>query len=286
MVAIDMTGEEKASGALTPENLQTAVKAIRNDGFVVLNSVVDTAHLDILHERMLEDLKLLQSRKDAPFNWNAGNIQQDPPPFMPYLFKDILLNPFAIQVGKEVLGEGFSNSFYSGNTALPSDARQPVHGDTGHLWPELEHAHPAHMLVVNIPTVDVSPENGSTEIWPGSHKDVTLVSTHGIELPAEALEERRKVAPPLQPTFKRGGILIRDMRLWHAGMPNRTQNPRPMIALIFNAPFLGVGEPLRFPKGTESFFEHPDMRTAARFVDEPIDHIYTVGGYKAEEAVR
>ena len=286
MVALDITKAEIESGVMTPEHLRAAVAATRDDGFVVLNNVVDTAHLDILHERMLEDLELLQSRRDAPFNWNAGNIQQDPPPFPPYLFKDILLNEMAIQVGKAILGQGFKSTFYSGNTALPSESRQPVHGDTGHLWPELEHAHPAHLLVVNIPTVDVSPENGSTEIWPGSHHDVTLVSTHGIELPQDALDARRKIAPPIQPSFKRGGILIRDMRLWHAGMPNRTPNPRPMIALIFNASFMEVGLPLRFPQGTEEFFAHPDMKTAARFVEGDIDHVYGVGGYKSEEAIK
>ena len=286
MVALDITKAEVESGVMTPEHLRAAVNALREDGFVVLNDVVDTAHLDILHERMMEDLQILQARKDAPFNWNIGNIQQDPPPFPPYLFRDILLNDMAIQVGKAVLGQNFKSTFYSGNTALPSESRQPVHGDTGHLWPELEHAHPAHLLVVNIPTVDVSPENGSTEIWPGSHKDVTLISTHGIELPDEALDARRQQIPPIQPSFKRGGILIRDMRLWHAGMPNRTVNPRPMIALIFNAPFMEVGLPLRFPKGTEKFFAHPDMQTAARFVDEEIDHIYSVGGHKADEAIK
>lgn len=37
--------------------------------------------------------------------------------------------------------------------------------------------------------------------------------------------------PPVQPVVKKGDILIRDLRLWHAGMPNETDKERIMIAI-------------------------------------------------------
>jgi hypothetical protein len=67
-------------------------------------------------------------------------------------------------------------------------------------------------------------------------------------------------------------VLIRDIRLWHAGMPNRTGVPRPMIAMIHSCGWYGSDE-LVFPCGTERFFEHPHLRTAARFVNPPIDYL-------------
>ena len=39
------------------------------------------------------------------------------------------------------------------------------------IYGRLPTAHPPHRLVVNIALVDVSEENGSTELWPGSHRD-------------------------------------------------------------------------------------------------------------------
>ena len=75
-------------------------------------------------------------------------------------------------------------------------------------------------------------------------------------------------------------MLIRDIRLWHAGMPNHTNQPRPMIALIHVAGWLDTGLPLRFPKETEAFFTHPRLRTCARFVEEPIDHIAAPHAYE------
>jgi hypothetical protein len=94
------------------------------------------------------------------------------------------------------------------------------------------------------------------------------------------VEKRRADVPPIQPVVKRGAILIRDIRLWHAGMPNRTSRPRPMIAMIHNAGWLQTGTPLRFPIGTESFFEGSDLKTCARFVEGPIDYIRAPKAYE------
>lgn len=280
MVEIEVTEEERAVGILTEAHREEAADAILDEGFVVLKDVVSLAHLDILHARLLEDLEALLHREDAPFNWNVGNVQQDPPPFPPYLFRDVLLNDLVISVTSAVLGRRVKNSYYSGNTAMPSEHRQPVHADTTHLWPRMKVAHPAAQLVVNVPTVDVSPENGSTEIWPGTHLDVSVVADQDIKIPAEALEARRAICPPIQPNIARGSVLIRDIRLWHAGMPNRTDRPRPMIAMIHCCGWLETGTPMRFPKKTEEFFEHPILRTCARFVDESIDHIHAPHAYE------
>jgi hypothetical protein len=279
MTEIDVTPVERNAGRLSPDKVEEAVAAVLTDGFVILNNAVDTEHLDRLHERLISDLEALLARKDAPFNWNTGNIQQDPPPIPSLMFRDVLVNEMAIAVTGALLGR-VKNTYYSGNTAMPSEFRQPVHADTGHLWPRLEVAHPPAQLVVNIPTVDVSPENGSTEIWPGTHLDTTVTAGKDIKIPLETLEARRAVVPPIQPAFKRGAVLIRDIRLWHAGMPNRTLHPRPMIAMIHVAGWLETGTPLTFPEGTETFFEHPVLKTCARFVEGPIDYINAPHAYE------
>jgi hypothetical protein len=286
VTTVAITPEETASGTMTPEHLRAAVEAVRRDGLVVLKDVVDLSPIETLRARMLEDLAALRERKDAPYNWNTGNIQQDPPPFPPYLFRDVLLNDMAVAVTEAVLGKGVKNFFYSGNTALTSDQRQPVHADTGQLWPDLDTAHPAVQLVVNIPLVDVSPENGSTELWPGTHLDTTVSMATEIKVPTNVLEKRRAECPPVQPVIAKGSILLRDIRLWHAGMPNRTAEPRPMIAMIHAIRWLQTGNPLRFPKGTEEFFKDSRLRTCARFVDGPIDYINAPQAYEfdADEA--
>jgi ectoine hydroxylase-related dioxygenase (phytanoyl-CoA dioxygenase family) len=279
MITIEVTPAEVAQGALTPEHLAAAVRAINDDGIVVLKDVVDLEHIRILREKMTADVEAILARKDVPFNWNSGNLQQAPPPIVPYLFRDVLVNELAVQVASGVLGPKIKNNFYSGNTALPSEERQPVHADTGHLWPNASVASPAYALVVNVPMVDVSAENGGTEIWPGSHKDTSVSWFNTIEVSEEVLAERRKTSPPIQATATAGSLIIRDMRLWHAGMPNKTQVPRPMIALIYWADWMNTWGGLQFPKGTEDLFQHPVLHTQAEFVDGPINYILHGGAH-------
>lgn len=285
MITIDVEESDRRAGGLAPERLRAALDALRTDGMVVLADVVDLDHLDALHERLLSDLALLRSRPDAPYNWTQGNIQQDPPPFEPYLFEDVLLNPQAIAVTSAILGPGLRNVMYSGNTSLPSDTRQPVHADMGHLWPSdaMEAPHPPVQLVVNVPTVDVSAENGATELWAGTHRDLTVGVGGDIEVPLDALEARRKISPPIQPDIRRGSVLIRDVRLWHAGMPNRTDRPRPMIAMVHVSHWLEAGTQLEFPASSKAFFEHPVLTTAARFTEQPADHIFRSQGFRVEQ---
>jgi len=283
MVVVKPTTEEHSQQRLSPESLEIALAAIEADGFVVLEDVVDLSHVELIRDRMLQDVQLLINRPDAPFNWNRGNVQQDPPPFPPYIFADVMSNEFAIQIAREILGSGLYNAFYSGNTAMPSDQRQPVHADTGQLWPNLKHPTPPYSLVVNLPMVDMGPENGSTEIWPGTHVDPSVVMTDGeIKVAPEVLEARRQVSPPIQPRVKAGSILIRDIRLWHAGMPNHTQNPRPMVAMIYTVGWLPSGKP-KFHKDAEAILIHPVLEHRMEYVDE-VDHISAPGGFEFAEA--
>lgn len=273
MVSLNVTRDEAESG-LASDKREAAVVALREDGFVVLENAIDVGHLEVLRERMLEDMERILARDDAPFNFNAGNLQQDPPPFPPYLFKDVLLNEAVISVTRAVLGPGVTNAYYSGNNALPGGERQPVHPDVAQLWPNLETAPPAFGLVVNVPVVDMSAENGSTELWPGTHRDTSFSIHEGsLRIPEASLEAWRVKRPPLQPDVRRGSVVIRDIRLWHAGMPNHTSQPRPMIAMIHWCNWYGHMDTISFPKGTEDFFKHPLLRTNACFVDEPINHV-------------
>lgn len=279
ITTIRLSPKERAQGKLDAEQVERAVQAIERDGVVVLEDVVPLPIIETLRDKLLEDVQKLIARTDGPFNWVRGNVQQDPPPFPPYLFREVMVNEYAIQVTHAILGNGLKNGLYSGNTAMPSEERQPVHADLGQLWPRQKTAHPPYALVVNLPLVDMGPENGSTEIWPGTHLDTSVTMSDGdIKVSVEAQEARRAVCPPLQPEVKAGSILIRDIRMWHAGMPNRTDRPRPMIAHVHHVSWWPTGA-IKFVKGSEPFLEHPVLHTHAEFLDA-VDHISAPQSYE------
>lgn len=279
LLSIDIETVENEAGVLLREHLDAAVVALRAEGAVILKNIVAIEHLDQLRERMLQDVNALAAREDAPYNFNVSNIQQDPPPFPPYLFRDVMVNPLVIAVTEAILGPGVKNAAYTGNTAMPSNLRQPVHVDSGQLWANLETAPPASAIVVNVPLVKVTAENGGTEIWPGTHLDTHVSCHQDIKVPPDLLESRRALSPPYQVEMDLGSILLRDMRLWHAGMPNRTSLPRPMIAMIHYARWMETGIPMELPLETEALFAGSRLTTCAEFVEYEIDYIHGPHAY-------
>mgnify|MGYP001177670828 FL=1 len=268
---IAISTAERAVERLTDQHVQQAAQTLAKEGFVVLNQAVAHSHLDILHEQMLIDTHTLVGARDRGeeiSGWKYGHLQQKPPHQKPYIFRDIVANPFAVQVTRSVLGEGLFNAFYSGNTNLPGSEDQPLHRDALPLWPNWNTPHPATTLVVNISPIDINPHNGSTEIWPGSHQVVGALD--------EALiEKQRAIAPPIRVKAKKGSILIRDIRLWHRGVPNQSDQIRHMIAMVHQVRWFHKAQTLQFPKGCEAEFANEDLDQNAEFIDGPVEYLFS-----------
>lgn len=266
-MVITVKPNELSAGRLTDKHVRQAVEAIRVDGYVVLENIVKHKNLDILRERMDADSqKLIKAEKWGGAGMLIGHLQQGPPPFAPYIFKDIVANPYVIQVTKELLGAGVYNNFYNGNTNCPGSGIQPLHRDGDHLWQNQKVAHPTAEVVVNISPQDTMEENGSVELWPGSHLDIS-----GRQIDDEQEARQREIAPPIRGTAKKGSVLIRDMRLWHRGVPNHSDQPRHMIAMIHRIRWLRSGRRLKYQTGCEQAFENSDLDHNADFVDEKLD---------------
>jgi hypothetical protein len=91
-ISISTTSTERKDGRLSQRNLEIAIRALSRDGLVVLEDMVDHAVLDGLNVKMVEDAYELQARKDSPFNYNKGNIQQDPPLTQEWFSDDIYIS--------------------------------------------------------------------------------------------------------------------------------------------------------------------------------------------------
>jgi ectoine hydroxylase-related dioxygenase (phytanoyl-CoA dioxygenase family) len=253
--------------------VQDATTAFHTNGYLIIEDAINPEHISILRDVMLDDVAKILARPDAPFNFNKGNIQQAPPPYDPYLFDDILFNDKVIDIATAILGPKVKNSFYSGNTALPGDHRQPVHTDVPHTVAGGPYI-PTSIIVVNIPVVDMNACNGAIQLWPTTHRDTTYGGdTDGIIKPHD-LARFQDSYPPFQPNVKAGTILMRDMRLWHAGMPNPSSKPRPMIAMmLWEASAQSFGG-IEIPVRSVGFFQNKRIETEVVIVpDSQFDHI-------------
>lgn len=76
-LSIKPSRDELSSGRLASRNLEQAVRALHEDGLVVIEDAVTHEDLDHLNTKMVQDALALQQRgKDMPYNYNVGNSMQ------------------------------------------------------------------------------------------------------------------------------------------------------------------------------------------------------------------
>jgi hypothetical protein len=189
-------------------------------------------------------------------------MTQGPPLEPDLMYGDIWANRPAVTVISSLLGPKPRVNYVNGNTALGNfnGARQRVHADL-----TFNHGTFPFGIVANYYLTDVSPANSSTELWLGSHRDTTFADHRNCDMAEldgnsqtetpqspkavnsssslqkleqkvgilpSLLEKRRTHAPPIQPTIPKGSVVLRDLRLWHAGISNSSPAPRIMLAYV------------------------------------------------------
>jgi ectoine hydroxylase-related dioxygenase (phytanoyl-CoA dioxygenase family) len=270
-IRIAVGRDEVTAGSLRAERLALARRAMTDDGFVVLDDLVPVEVVDALDERMERDVPELERRAlVTPRRW-AGHLQHQAPPDAQYVFPEIVANPVVVSLCRAVMGADIQLVLYTANTNTPGSVRQDVHNDINQLWSDVDHAPPAHLIVVNVPLIDTSAGN-ATELWPGSHLDPR---THRggeakVSCRDDWLAERRALRPPIQVEQRRGSVLVRDARLWHAGVPNTTERARVMVAMAY-APTWYAADALTLPEAARSAWEQLGVPVCATFTSEPFD---------------
>ncbi|WRT68792.1 uncharacterized protein IL334_005772 [Kwoniella shivajii] len=235
---VRLSDEERATGVLSSTNLYDAVAAFHRDGLVVLDNAIPVDIIDKLNERMMMDTDRIMTGAVKGVHWNqgieCGNISQVPPLVKGYLFPEIYANKSAAAVLNQLLGPKPELHYVRSNTLIGhAPERQDVHRDI-----KGRHIPAPTAIAMNVCLIDAHAKNGSTEIWLGTHREQTLddfVALTSGDVKKSALEKRRQVRPPMQPDLPKGSLVLRDLRLWHAGMHNETDEIRVMLALVYTA---------------------------------------------------
>jgi len=143
----------------------------------------------------------------------------------------------------------------------------------------------------------------ATEMYPGSHRETVVTTWSKGEQPTHHPDAVEKWGPPASMTIPADGVCFRDPRMWHRGVKNPSNTPRPMVVLTYHSGMskhqrgtlvdlsetnatacrkdaslkildscaLGDGR-LVFDADTKSAFEAPNLRGVyrnARFVETP-----------------
>ena len=242
-----VTNAEWRSGRLDPDNLLLAQLNLKIKGYVIIEDVFGETQLEEIKGRFDELLSDYIARTDS--NRGASRYGMPLPFEAPFASTTLVANPILLQVIQSILGDDVICSFFASDTALSGSQYQQAHSDVEPLFPHDNISLPPFCYVVNIPLVDFRPDNGPTEIWPfGTH----LVGDPSVvPVPDFTRIEELRNSPvgrfteeemtPEQVITPAGSVVIRDIRMWHRGTPNRSNEPRPMMAMVYNRPWYNHG---------------------------------------------
>jgi ectoine hydroxylase-related dioxygenase (phytanoyl-CoA dioxygenase family) len=140
--------------------------------------------------------------------------------------------------------EDFTCMGAGGDYCLPGAEIQHLHSDMGDFLNDPQGAVtafdlPAPFIVVNFPMVDFTPENGATRFVPGTQRSRAPIPS--LETEPEWMRESLLCAPA-------GSAIVRDVRCWHGGTANRSDQVRPMTSVGYHAPWFRAREAAVLPR--------------------------------------
>ena len=224
-------------------------------GFCTLENLFSIELIDSIKEQSINNYKdALNIIKTNNFEFGVGikhgfkEIVQrhrgryEMPHKMEYIQRDFIMkNSIIDKLLKLTLGENYQLVNNSLVISEPNSSEQAWHVDGPHMS-TTEHLS-VHCLNIFIPLVDLTVDNGPTEIRPESHLLTRDLSKMFL---AAAISKRLK--KPEIPLIKRGSCLLFDYRVLHRGTANQTNEVRPILVYTFAKDW--YKDVLNFPKRT------------------------------------
>ncbi len=231
-----------AAGRYTPEELDRFADEVRRESYCVLRDHFDRdlmrAWADAFRPLLEENIA---TSADDP---NRGTQRFYVTLPFSGVFADprVAFDPDVLAICDRLVGPDMVMCQLATDTPLRGSDTQDVHRDSPGLFPEWGRQTPPYQLAVNFALVDVTPENGPTEI---------ARRTHMLER-ADGLAHIASGETPLEPVLVRvGDVVVRDVRHLHRGTPNTTDVPRPMVVIGFSRAWLRRPEvSIRVPRST------------------------------------
>jgi Phytanoyl-CoA dioxygenase (PhyH)/SEC-C motif len=231
---VEVSAGERANGELAPATEAAAHAAIREHGCVLLRGMFPPAAVEAMHHEYLAQFGTLdkagmgaEAERPAPNRFlSVGGGRCDITLRMTGAFgrPDVFANPRLLKLLGPLLGNEIHLSNFTVVVSHPGSPPQHIHRDHGHLFPEdaVGSTLPVYAVNVAVPLIDVDLRTGPTGVWLGSHR-----------WPGALGEVKNMTISALQ----RGDCMLLDYRTLHAGMPNASGGPRPIVYMVYARPW-------------------------------------------------
>ncbi len=163
----------------------------------------------------------------------------------------------------------------AGDFCMPGCDYQPLHADIGDGFAQYKDPRglvglrdlPCPAIVVNFLAQDFTSINGPTRIIPGTHHSKAQIPS----LEDEPEWMRLSTVCPVPA----GTAMIRDLRTWHGGTPNLSDEMRAIPNAVFLAPWVYEPQKRAMPRGMfDLLSEHGQRMCEWVVTDEPFETGY------------
>lgn len=216
MTRIDCRDISFTEASLKEIVVRQACDSLVTHGYVILDHVLPIGTVRALHTafnrlyfRYLQDveyeetLKVGHRRFRVPVEFSSEFA--DP---------DVYANGTVVAVIRDVLGDDAVIEAFGAVVSLSHADAQHVHRDSPLLFDAaIAPLLPCHAITFALPLVDMDDVQGTTAIWPGSHR----------------WKHQTELAAPETFALPAGSCMLWDYRLYHNGTPNRSSQARPML---------------------------------------------------------
>lgn len=201
-------------------------RELQSEGYCIMPGVLspdELAEVNTAIERAIEESRRRGVATYTQFlDPNDRNIRLYTLPDFDAIFVELLRRREALQLVRELLGEHFIVSSFTGNIALPGSGSMNLHADQALVIPP-PWTEPWAMNIIWC-LDDVHEGNGATRFVPGSHRYQRFE-----DVPPDALENSRAFEAPA------GSIIAMDGRLWHTSGCNTSVNKRRALLFAYYA---------------------------------------------------
>jgi ectoine hydroxylase-related dioxygenase (phytanoyl-CoA dioxygenase family) len=201
--------------------IRRAHEALTSDGFVILDNVISPEKIRALHAEFTRSYGRYMNRIDFDDTLKVGNRRHMISVELTGGFRDPVVygNPYVLALVRYTLEHDAILESFGAFISLPGSRAQHVHRDGRFLFDSpIATLLPAHAVTFVMPLVDMNRKNGTTSVWPASHRR----------------KVRDKKAAPLPLDVPVGSCALWDYRLHHRGTANRSDAPRPILYCTYS----------------------------------------------------
>ena len=216
-VAESVTNAQGSAGApALLKDVERLKQAYAEDGYLVFPNLVSREQLARLHERLAQEFET-QKRSGGLFAGGgliSGHLNCFPGESARFAY-DALQRHGIVDLVKTLFPKATRMPNVGCNFNLPHSVAQHYHADRNFL---------DYFMIANVAVVDTTIQNGAIDMIPGSHKKFYPYWRFAME---------RAYRGSTRIEMKQGDVLVRTSNVWHRGMPNFTDVPRPMLAFTW-----------------------------------------------------